>query len=61
MDSLPEGRYALEWFKDVNGDGIWNPGDLSPWLPQEPFARRADTLTVLPGAVNDGGAPLAWP
>ncbi|MDB5051664.1 MAG: hypothetical protein JWO30_4735, partial [Fibrobacteres bacterium] len=54
VDSLPEGNYAVEYFRDSNGDGIWNPGSLAPWAVQEPYALFADSVDVKAGGVNRG-------
>ncbi len=55
-DSLPEGWYALDYFRDANGDGIWNPGSLTPWSVQEPYVMWTDSLEVKPKSVGDGNA-----
>lgn len=54
VDSLPKGNYSVEYFRDSNGDGLWNPGSLSPWAIQEPYVLFADSVDVQPGAVNRG-------
>ncbi|HKP96218.1 MAG TPA: Ig-like domain-containing domain [Fibrobacteria bacterium] len=64
VDSLPEGNYAVDYFRDGNGDGIWNPGSLAPWAIQEPYALFADSVDVKAGGVNRGdvnkkGVPAA--
>jgi hypothetical protein len=50
---LPAGHYRLQAFRDRDGDGIWDPGALKPWIPQEPFETLLDTVTVVPGTVTD--------
>ncbi|MDQ3002322.1 MAG: Ig-like domain-containing protein [Fibrobacterota bacterium] len=59
VDSLPEGLYSVDYFRDTNGDAIWHPGSLAPWAVQEPYAQWADSVEVKPGAVNrgDGNRP----
>jgi Bacterial Ig-like domain len=54
-DSLPEGWYAVDYFRDANGDGIWNPGSLSPWNVQEPYVAWADSVEVKAGIIAEGG------
>ena len=51
-DSLPEGWYAADFFRDANGDGIWNPGSLSPWTVQEPYVIWSDSVEVKPGGIS---------
>jgi hypothetical protein len=64
-DSLPEGWYALDYFRDANGDGIWNPGSLAPWNVQEPYVMWMDSIEVKPGGISSGSGAstrkLAWP
>lgn len=55
LDSLPEGKYAVDYFRDSDGDGLWTPGRLSPWTAQEPYARWADSAEVRP-ATEDAKA-----
>lgn len=43
---LPRGRYRVHGFQDRDGDRIWNPGAIRPWIPQEPYAVQPDTVTV---------------
>ena len=54
VDSLPEGLYAVDYFRDTNGDGVWHPGSLSPWAIQEPYVQWADSVEVKAGSVNRG-------
>ncbi len=64
VDSLPPGRYAVGYFRDVDGDSLWSPGRAVPWTPQEPFVHYADTVEVRPGAAGPGGPSgtrLAFP
>lgn len=56
VDSLPEGWYSAEVFRDTDGDGLWNPGTLRPWTPQETFVHFADSIEVKPGGVSATGA-----
>jgi uncharacterized protein (DUF2141 family) len=53
-DSLPEGWYAADYFRDANGDGMWNPGSLSPWTVQEPYVQWSDSVEVKAGIVGEG-------
>lgn len=57
FDSLPTGLYAVDYFRDNNGDGVWQPGSLAPWAIQEPYVQWADSVEVKPGAVNRGDGP----
>lgn len=43
---LPRGRYIVHGFHDRDGDGVWNPGALRPWIPQEAYETLPDTVTV---------------
>jgi hypothetical protein len=54
MDSLPEGLYAVDYFRDTNGDGVWHPGSLAPWAIEEPYVQWADSVEVKGGGVNRG-------
>ena len=61
VDSLPDGLYAVDYFRDMNGDGVWQSGSLSPWALQEPYVHWADSVDVKAGGVNrgDGSRPGA--
>ncbi len=52
-DSLPEGNYSADYFRDANGDGIWNPGSLSPWTVEEPMVHLSDSLEVKSPATKE--------
>ena len=54
VDSLQEGFYAVDYFRDSNGDGIWHPGSLTPWAIQEPYVQWADSVEVKAGGVSRG-------
>lgn len=54
VDSVPDGYYAVDYFRDMNGDGVWQPGSLSPWAIQEPYVQWADSVEVKAGGVNRG-------
>ncbi|MEO6096645.1 MAG: Ig-like domain-containing protein [Fibrobacteria bacterium] len=54
VDSLPEGFYAVDYFRDSNGDGVWHPGSLAPWAVQEPYVQWADSVEVKAGGVSRG-------
>jgi hypothetical protein len=54
VDSLPEGFYAVDYFRDTNGDGVWHPGSLAPWAVQEPYVQWADSVEVKAGGVSRG-------
>jgi uncharacterized protein (DUF2141 family) len=64
VDSLPIGHYAVAYFRDADGDSLWNAGRLRPWIPQEAFVHLADSAEVKAGAASPGspsGARLAFP
>lgn len=54
VDSLPDGLYAVDYFRDMNGDGVWQSGSLAPWALQEPYVHWADSVEVKAGGVNRG-------
>lgn len=54
IDSVPEGNYTVDYFRDSNGDGLWHPGSLAPWAVQEPYFQFADSVDVKAGGVNRG-------
>lgn len=43
---LPEGKYIFWAFKDRNGNGIFDPGHVYPFIPSEPFVVQPDTLSL---------------
>ncbi|HUU45155.1 MAG TPA: Ig-like domain-containing protein [Acidobacteriota bacterium] len=43
---LPEGRWTLAGYLDINGDGHWFPGSLDPYAHPEPRTIHGDTLLV---------------
>ncbi len=43
---LPRGRYLVHGFQDRDGDRVWNPGAIRPWIPQEPYTIQPDTVRV---------------
>lgn len=62
VDSLPAGKYSVEYFRDEDRDSIWSPGRIRPWTPQETFVHYADSVEVRPGGVSAvGGASGAGP
>lgn len=54
VDSLPEGFYAVDYFRDTNGDAVWHPGSLAPWAIQEPYVQWADSVEVKARQVSRG-------
>lgn len=44
--SLPAGSYRLRAFVDRDGDGRWNPGQPSPFVPAEPLVWRQEAVQV---------------
>lgn len=55
---IPAGRYRLFAFRDDDRDGLWNPGFLKPWIPQEPNALALDSVEVKAGVTTDLTGPL---
>jgi hypothetical protein len=51
--AIPAGLYRLFAFRDDDRDGLWNPGSLKPWIPQEPHALVLDSVQVKPGVATD--------
>lgn len=43
---IPEGKYCLRAYRDRNGNGQFDPGQVFPYKPSERFAQYADTLKV---------------
>jgi len=54
VDSLPEGFYAVDYFRDANGDAVWEPGNLAPWTLGEPYVQWADSVEVKAGIAGRG-------
>jgi hypothetical protein len=46
IERLPEGRYALESYRDQDGNGVFSPGRPYPFTPSERFAVFPDTVKV---------------
>jgi hypothetical protein len=40
------GKYALEGFVDFDGNRLYSPGSVKPFLPGEPFGVSSDTIVV---------------
>jgi hypothetical protein len=57
VDSLPEGLYAIDYFRDANGDGLWEAGSLAPWAIEEPYVQWADSVEVKAGTSGPGDGP----
>jgi hypothetical protein len=67
MDRLPEGRYGIQAFEDLDGNGKYRSGLPYPFLPSARFAVYPDTVKVrarwsvegvqikFPGAEKEGG------
>ncbi len=51
--TLSPGTWRVQAFLDRDGDGVWDPGALRPWIAQEPFALIADQVTVTAGERTD--------
>jgi len=46
IDGLPEGRYRIDAFEDLDGDGQFRTGLPHPFVPSAPFAVYPDTVKV---------------
>ncbi|MDO9548721.1 MAG: Ig-like domain-containing protein, partial [Candidatus Marinimicrobia bacterium] len=46
IDSLLPGAYRFEIWKDLNGNGKWDPGKLKPFIPAEPYRSYPDKINV---------------
>jgi len=52
IDSLVEGPYFLSWFRDVNENQEWDPGQVAPFFHAEPWRSVSDTLFIRRGNDN---------
>ena len=43
---LPEGKYLLNGFLDLDNNGKWSPGKISPFQYCEPFYFQNDTIRI---------------
>ncbi|MBI5464926.1 MAG: hypothetical protein HY966_08250 [Ignavibacteriales bacterium] len=41
-----EGKYVLQSFGDLNGNGEYDTGKPIPFVPSEPLGKQSDTLKV---------------
>ncbi len=48
FQSLPEGEYSVRAFRDTDGDGAYDFGTLTPYLPAEPFTEWAGEIRIRP-------------
>lgn len=55
---LPEGTYRFRAFLDVNGNGVWDGGQLIPFEPAEPIAWSEGTIDNRPRWENIQESPL---
>lgn len=46
VERLPEGKYALQSYRDQDGNGVFSPGLPFPFAPSERFAVFPDTVKV---------------
>jgi Bacterial Ig-like domain len=46
IDQLPEGRYRIDAFEDLDGDGRFRAGLPHPFVPSAPFTVYPDTVKV---------------
>ena len=46
LDDLPDGTYAIEAFRDDNGDGVITPGRVFPFRHGEPYTALPGTMRV---------------
>ena len=61
VEPLAAGPYRLSAFQDKDGDGLWFPGSLRPWIPQEPYRVLLESLEVKPGVATDATPLLSEP
>lgn len=52
IDSLVEGPYFFSWFRDVNENQKWDPGQITPFAHAEPWRSVSDTLFIRRGSDN---------
>ena len=43
---MPEGRYLLMFFQDINNDNRISSGNLDPYRPSEWFYSYPDTINI---------------
>jgi len=43
---LPEGKYLLKGYLDIDNNGKWSPGTLAPFSYSEPFYFQNDTIRI---------------
>lgn len=48
LKDIPSGNYKLSAFRDINGDGKYDYGSLSPYRPGEVFVERPGGIRVRP-------------
>jgi hypothetical protein len=53
LDPVVAGKYRVAAFLDRDRDGVWHPGALRPWTPQEPYAVLLDSVEVAGGGLRD--------
>ena len=46
MERLPEGDYSLMFFQDIDKNGKYTPGNISPYRPSEWFYNYPDTVKI---------------
>ena len=46
IDSLPEGKYFLSYYKDDNANNYWDAGRVVPWTRQELAGSYKDTINI---------------
>lgn len=48
MKGLPEGEYRVAAFRDANGNGKYDQGEIAPWTGPEPWTEFSGTVRVRP-------------
>ena len=46
LNHMPEGRYLLMFFQDINNDNRISSGNLNPYQPSEWFHYYPDTINI---------------
>lgn len=61
FERLPEGSYRFRAFLDLNGNGVWDGGQLLPYTPAEPITWSEGTIDNRPRWDNVLESPLRLP
>ena len=61
LTRLPQGTYRFRAWRDLDGDGRWTPGSLTPYVAAEPLAFPQQTATTRNRWQVDLAEPLSAP